>query len=425
MINKTKIYMTLFILMIFTASIPYLGYGIVLIRNGYVLIGTYSNSMENIVAYSGLFGKIFAYFKDLLCVLLITTMMFMYKKGIVPKIYIYVFLFLTYGLILLIFNDYIYVGYLMAGIRTFMYAIASVIFFNKILVWDSNLGFLNKLKKTMDLTLLIQLIVVFLQIQMSRNWSRFGSGAYRFCGAFPGYGNLGCYTIALAFFYLILDRKYNLMPNFYMAVIRTLGLLFLSVASGTRTTMILMALALVYQMISHLLKTIGFNFKSILASFIIIAMAFGIPIISAFVEWTDRGHLLKSGSGRIYYFWERFSSASLFELIFGRGIGVGTNAAIILGMDDVVSDSTINLIFVQFGLLGLCIFLFALYRMMKKMLYKMSEDRGISIIFILTIATMLIVGNLFEHVAMCILLLIDYYCMIYDGNKIECSKTRS
>lgn len=415
MVIKNKdINLFLFLFMIFTACIPYTGYGIALIRSGYIMVGAFSRNTDFVVTYSGGFGQLIAYLKDISCALLLFNLiMHIDLKKTSGKMFMIFFIIIITGIVVIVINQRIALNYLIAGVRCLMFVVTTIVFCQEYRKSIIESKFVKKVLMAMDITLLIQLIITVLQIQSSSSWSKFGSGAYRFCGAFPGSGNLGCYCIALQLLYYTINKKYGLIKSNGM-ILRSIVCIFLSVASGTRTTMFLCFIVFLFFITESLLKRFRFDFLSILVIVFILLLIIGIPVADWFINRTDRGELGLSGSGRVTLFFNMFDSANAFQLLFGRGLGIGTNIAVTLGMGkNELADSTINLIFIQYGLIGLGIFLAALLRIGYQMWIKtVPSIKGIVILFILVIAVMLFIGNLFEHIAMSIILIFTYYLIM-------------
>ena len=203
MVKKRTIIYALLLLLLFTASVPYLAYGVSAIRSGYEVVGGLNVSGAQA---SGQIGTLFGYFKDITAVILIG-MILLFKRKVDKNIFTAVVAFAIYGFVGLICSGHSDLKFLIAGFRTFMYFGVMNLFFityNE-LAYDYKL--LNRLLHLTQIIIVIQTSVVALQVTMSNSWGRFGSGAYRFSGLFPGSGNLGCYSIAVLLFLSILKQK--------------------------------------------------------------------------------------------------------------------------------------------------------------------------------------------------------------------------
>lgn len=410
MFRINKIGKFLFVVLLFTALVPYLGYGVSQIKNGYVLIGSYAQSMEMASIYTGRLGKYFTYIKDLVCVLLICNLIW-YKRRQASIIIIYAMMILGYGAFALALSGRFSMLYIIAGVRAAMFTFVTMLYC--LYTYDNvNKKDILLYSKICDLTLVIQIAIVIMQISRSSGWSRLGSGAYRYCGCFAGSGNLGCYAVGLMLFYsLISELEQNINRNSY--IIRAILVVFLSIASGTRTAIIVTAIIAFYMIIYRMMKTRNFDYKSIAFTFGALVAILIVPAINSLSQWIGRGKLMNSGGGRIELFFHSLNSSNVVEFVIGRGIGVGTNAAISMGARDAVSDSTLNLIFTQFGVIGILFFLIAVYIMLKRLYAYSLADKGFKHLFVFVIAVMFLVGNIFEHIAMTILIVLTYYMAFY------------
>lgn len=405
--KSTIIYMLLWGLL-FTASVPYLAYGVSAIRNGYEVVGSLNGSG---IKVSGRIGMLFGYLKDIIAIFLLGTIL-LFKKKVNKNVFAAIVAFATYGFVGLMCSGHSDLKFLIAGFRTFLYfGVMNLIFMTyKKLIYDYK--WINRFFCLTQGVIILQTISVILQVTMSNSWERFGRGAYRFSGLFPGSGNLGCYSIAALLFLSILNQKYRILSN-SLYLLDGILLLFLSIASGTRTCMILVGVCFAYNIYTLYGKRFHLDKKVILFLLTITLIVSGPSVMSQIVFWTGRGELMASGGGRIDFFINMLSTATPLELIIGRGIGVGTNASISMGLQGTqVSDSTINLIFTQFGIVGLLIGLWQFGKICKK-LYKADFNHlDISTCIIVTLCVMLIVGNLFEHIAMCLYLVLSYYLFV-------------
>ena len=408
MVKKRTIINALLILLFFTATVPYLAYGVSAIRSGYEVVGGLNASGAQA---SGKLGTLFGYCKDVIAIILIG-MILLLKKRIDRNVFTAVIAFVMYGFVGLICSGHFDLKFLIAGFRTFMYFGVMNLIFMAYSELMYNYTLMNRLMNLTQSVIVIQTITVALQVTMSNSWGRFGSGAYRFSGLFPGSGNLGCYSIAVLIFLSILNQKYKILGN-TLYLVDGILLLFLSVASGTRTCMILVGFCFVYNIFTLYGKFLRLDKNVILLFFIVTLAVVGSSIMSKIILWTGRGALMDSGGGRIAFFTNMLSTASPLEMMIGRGIGVGTNASISMGLQGTqVSDSTINLIFTQFGIIGLLMGMWYFVKICKK-IYEMNFDyMNISICVIFTLCVMLVVGNLFEHIAMCLYLVLSYHLLI-------------
>lgn len=407
-IKKSTIRFTLFLMLLITASIPYLAYGINAIQSGYKVIG----GLNRTRIMSGGIGAAFAYFKDIFAVLLffctIKHIKYRDKKFIISCIHIGLV-----GTLSLMITRHDIISFCIAGIRTFLFFISTVLFCRQyVKIMDPKK--ISLLNVCIQACLFLQTIIVLLQIMGSGSLAKFGSGAYRFSGLFPGSGNLGCYSIGVYLFIITLRYKQNANP-IGLFWFNSLQVIFLSFASGTRTCMFLSVFCFAIFLIAQYGERLHLS-KSGVGLVLIVCFIALAPIIYNFiVNRVGRGTLMDSGSGRIEYLLNMISTASAYEFILGRGLGVGTNASVSMNLlDTQVSDSTINLIFTQFGIIGLGVFLFLILITLFRLYINTPKQRYLWFCYSTVIMVMTFVGNLFEHIAMCILLTATGFFLAQD-----------
>jgi len=403
-IKVKKIIDTLILLLLFTASIPYVVYAYNAIVSGYKVYGglNMSKITPNVI------GSMIAYCKDAIAALLLLFLLPKARKGFIKGI-IVTFLI---GVVSLFLSDHSDIKFIVAGTRTFMFFVVMTIYCQRYYLL-MNRALLKKLLLVTEMTLALHTVFVFLQIISSNSLSRFGTGAYRFSGLFPGSGNLGCYCVGALLFVLTCKIKYQVGSNKILWV-NIAQLLFLSIASGTRTCTIIVIFASVIALLSVYGKKLRIGREIIVLVVVVMLVVVGPNILNVLVSRTGRGALMESGSGRIAFFVNMVRTASVYELVFGRGIGVGTNASITMGLSGTqISDSTLNLLFTQFGFVGLIISSIWFVRLFVKLYYQTKAFRYLSVCWIITIIVMFLVGNLFEHIAMCLYLILVCAMLFY------------
>lgn len=405
-IKINKLMLNLLFILIIAVSLPYIGYWKKSIDLGYESIGGL-----NMLQLEGGLEQVISFLKDVIAIFMFIILLLTSKKENY-KFFMNAFYVFLYGIIGLLFSNRISFGFILAGFRTYLYFV--VVFawglkYSKLLQESNNL---KKLLRIIKLTILIQTFITLAQVVLSSSINRFGTGGYRFSGAFAGCGNLGCYTVACCLLLIIFKSKYKNISTLGFMVYGIM-LLFLAIASGTRTCIILDLILLFLEMSYLIGKKIRFNSKLIVVIGGILFLIFAPKLVESIVSWTGRGELMLSGSGRIRVFLDMLNSSSIFELIFGKGLGVGTNASVTMNLKGTsVADSTINLFFIQFGIVGLVFFFFVILMTIYNLLQKSNDNKRIVMCFSITILVMSIVGNIFEHIAMCVLLVIAYFLII-------------
>lgn len=405
-IRKDNIIFDIFLMLIITASIPYLVYGIQVVQFGYNIVGGLNRTA--LIGSGGFFG-FFAYLKDIIAVLLVIILLLGLQKKSV-KVLLGIGIIFIIATISLILNGYEVTMFVVAGVRTFIFFLATMLYciqHREILVKQ-----IRKLLIATELCLFLQTFIVILQITSSGSWRNFGSGAYRYSGLFPGSGNLGCYCVAISLFLMTVKNKYEKI-SMKMLALNFAQLLFLSFASGTRSCEFLVILLIAISLFHEYGEKLHLGKSLVIVAGIACLALVGPSVYNNVVTWTGRGNLMVSGAGRALIFMDMINSANTYEFVFGRGLGVGTNVSVTMKLPGTqVSDSTINLLFTQFGLIGLIAITLALIYALYLLRCSSRKYSVLAWSFIIVCVVMFFVGNLFEHIAMCIYLVLSYY-LIY------------
>lgn len=412
-LERRSIEFIIFSLFLLFACVPYLGYGMTLINSGVEIIGSLN---RNVVAVGGV-GKYISFMKDILAIILILLMITRLPRKDAWPLGIFLGL-IYYGGIVLFLNGRSTIMFTIAGIRTFIFLVVTVMFCKRYYAELHTSTCRLKIFRILFLTLLINTFFSLSQAISSGSLLRLGSGAYRFSGAFPGSGNLGCYSIAvMLFLFTIVEEK---SIKIYYIIAAYVMCIFLTVASGTRTCIILAVAIFIYSTIQICGNKMKLSWKLSLLFIVILGMLFGSSALALLTKYVGRGSLAISGSGRINIFMNTLNNSSVLQIFFGRGLGVGTNVSITMGLPDTsISDSTYNLIFTQFGFIGLLIFTTGLLYILIKLFYHSYKKKTQCICFIVCVAAMYTVGNLFEHIAMIIIFTCTYYMIYVDCDKLK------
>lgn len=380
-----KLFFVLFILLFITSSIYGIGYFLYSVLYNIFSMVTYS-FLEPPISFS--FTR---YVKDgilfFLALYFIKLNSFNISKNIVKLITAFMFYIL---LGMLRGNSLMYV---VGGIRCFLSVILIYCYFNK---YSFDKKLLYGVYSSIIVTTILNVIAVVIQINIfgNKNFLGIGSGGYRYMGLFTscytlGYFSLGS-TIYLCKFYNVFKDKCRVINMIILAL-----LLFLSIASGTRFT--IMGIIVVIMMIFA--QNLKFNNRDKILFMLTIGIAIIAIIYSIVVSQVDRGETMASGQGRVDYWVYIYNNYDIIELLMGRGFGYGTNAAAQLGSrGDITPDSTLNAMVAQFGILGGIIFIFYFINFFRKMM-KNSEKCffvNLGIISVLIVGA-LMATNLFEQ----------------------------
>lgn len=212
---------------------------------------------------------------------------------------------------------------------------------------------------------LVDLIAVVIQFRLSSEVFGVRLGEGRISGLFSNAATGAYFAVSLALIasFVRFKLRFEKMCLYFLV-------LSIALASGTRFAII--SVFIIY--ISSLLEVKdsdrgrnrnGFAFKALVVSFGLIAAFFG---YSAMINQIGRGDLLENQlneGGRlanILNVLDMLESATLTEVMFGRGLGVGTNTAntMLLAAGDnpelyrfnVLIDNSIVTAFFQFGMMG-------------------------------------------------------------------------
>ena len=407
---RTKIKDKLWILLIILAVMSYILTAINLIYNNKYVLWTINNANID----GGIIYKIFPYLKDIIAIFLFIVLALNNKKNL-KIILIFVTIVCLGSMIIWLNNgnDNDNLLYIIAGIRMLLYFIVAMMYC--LSVNDYKLVSL-KLFKVIKVMILVEFFIVYIQIMRSENIHNIGNGAYRFCGTFGNAAGLAYFCIAACLYILIYKNIFNngngMKKNYvYYALIMALVL-----ATGSRTGILSCIIIIFMYIINELLKSNIISKKNMYI-FVMILTIFIIPLIyNLMIKFVNRGALMDSGATRIDIFLLLFDlkNTNFLKFIFGYGIGYGTNNAVILGIKNAsIIDSTFGTIMVQYGILGLGIFIITLFYIVKKVFRYSSKCGGIftAIAYIVPIFLVTIAGNIFEQIVLAMLLCYMFYCM--------------
>lgn len=333
----------------------------------------------------------YRYAKDVILVLMYIYILKINSFNIPEKIMKLIFVFLIYILWGLIRGNSVF--YVIGGIRCFWSAIFIYFYMTKY-YFDKKL--LYGIFFSVVFTTILNVISVVIQIIMfgNKDFLNIGSGGYRYMGLFTscytlGYFSLGC-VIFLNNFYDFFKGKLRFLYFVTLAL-----LIFLSLASGTRFTIMGIMIVVVMRLLQ--------NMRIDHAGKIVLLFTVGLLVVSIFytavTSQVGRGDAMVSGQGRVDYWIYIFENYNILDLLIGRGFGYGTNAATQLGgIGDVTPDSTLNAIVAQFGILGAIIFLIMFFRFF---IGKLNNNKdaffsNLGVIIILIVGAMM-ATNLFEQ----------------------------
>ena len=364
------------------------------------------------------FFKFFPYIKELVLIVLFFSIIgydyYFNKMKNSKKILTIFSIIVLIGLLLLLLSNNFAIGYIIAGLRIFLYLITVMLFCNVITINDEVKA---KIDSIIKYSIIIEFLLVLAAIITSNTIFKFGSGAYRLMGTFGNGANLGYYTVACSLYFIIRKMfiKHNKKSDYvYFAI-----LLFLSIASGSRVSILsnlFIILCYINYQISN--KNIISNKKLIIYNMIGLLLLSPIIYI-VLINKIGRGGFLVSGSYRINLFFSTFNVTSIdgiIKLIIGNGIGIGTNSARLLETkNSIIVDGTYLTIIFQYGLLGFIILLNKIITKIK------SCDANIFIIISITISFIIIMFavNIFEQFAFIVISIYSLYLLFNNKNNNE------
>lgn len=418
---------SIFLVYILSTIMAYSVHAIVTISSGKYVLWTYAEQSINV----GSIGRIIIYVKDILVILLFLLLGF--KKNKCSKIVIGFTLISFYGTVILILSGAFSIGYLVAGIRSYLTFVVAILYLQYRKIYDltedkkqrnwqeDGVRAIDKSNyRYLVIALLLETFFVFAQVLIS-GVTRIGSGGYRFTGSFGNSGGLGCYCIGMTMMVVAYGVKSKKEINTFQKL-RQYGCLFLlfmmSWASGMRSSMMIVLLLVSAYTLLDLYEIFNLKKKEIIIGFLFILITGGSTVYSKIVDIIGRGDLLESGSTRISIFFELLFPNNIFYMMFGRGIGQATNAAKNLGADGaVIADGTFNTVIAQFGMIGLVVFLVASIYVSEMIIKRAREHRFIASLFVVALSILFITGNYFEQFSLVVLSVYSIYILLNDNRR--------
>ncbi len=346
-------------------------------------VGTYGTYTEG----SGMLEFAFRYCKDIVC-LIICGLLFA-KIRCIKRSTFFVLLILFLGSVRVIANTWSY-QYFMCGVREYLYAITMFLLFeesdaDKTVIADAICKGTTFVILANCAAQLAMAAVKGVEVGTTRLPGLANSGISL------GYAMAGC-AIAVLILHFIYN-KYNKWQASILIILTFLA----SVFTGTRVAMIVCLIC----MFVFILLSAGVSFKTFITIFPIIVII-GSYALNIVLSIAGRGALGESASGRFEFFEVFFSQANSVDKLIGTGIGVMTNNAANMNLKYYmisITDSTFALVLVQFGIIGMIVFVVGLLYVILG-IWKSSNINGNQILFIGIIIILIItmIGtNIFEQ----------------------------
>lgn len=395
--RKLNLPEVLFILFIVTATITGVGYYIYCIKNGIIQYTTYP---DEIMSGAGSMASMIRYSKDILMVILFVIIV-LETFPVADRVLIYFIMFVVYGAMISLMNNLSF-AHIFSGVRCFIYFVTGVLYFRRYIVDKRIVDLVYKITIAL---LIVQCGSIVVQVIIS-GINNIGNGSYRYTGLFLHTGTLGNYAYAIAIFlavFHLISKKYGILR---IALEQCLCLL-LAVASNSR----LCIAGILVNMIIVLMSKLNIRNKSReVAIFGTVLLAVPIVLSEVLIR-SGRGGLEASASGK-FAFWEQAFSRDFIDVILGNGLGYATQTTATLGINTSGYsgfDGTFSVIMAQFGVVGLVVFIIALFwggckilkcTEMSELAFKCNIVGGL-LIFTWS-------GNIFENI-----LLVTYYLLVY------------
>ena len=394
-----------FIALLIATVFSYVCQAVTIIFNGYKIFWTMTNLKQTNFIF-----KCFPFIKEVVLIMLFSLLVcydiYFNKMKKSKKTLLFFFVLTLLGILLLYISNNFAIGYIIAGLRVFLYLI-TIILFCKII--DINEETMKKIDKAIKVSIIIEFLIVFTTTITTNVFFQFGKGANRFMGTFGNGANLGYYTVACSMYILIRKKfikKIKISDVLYLAM-----LLLLSIASGSRVSIIsnmLIIVCFIDYIISS--KKIISNKSIILLNLVCILLFYRVTY-KYVMRLIGRGGLEYSGSYRINLFLSTFNIKSIGEfltLLIGKGIGFGTNTARLLGISNsVIVDGTYLTIILQYGIIGFILFVKGIIKGIRKS----NTNIFIIIAVIMSYIMLMLSINIFEQYAFIVIAVYSLYLL--------------
>ena len=146
-----------------------------------------------------------------------------------------------------------------------------------------------------------------------------------------------------------------------------------------------------------------------------------LPVITLIIRFSsklaNRGSILGNalGGGRLTIFINSIFGQPLINIIFGSGLGAGSNSAAVImigsgSKEVVILDGTFTSIFYQFGIIGFAVCLAFLWKAASRIY---SENGFLNtVLFTGSVVLQCLTTNVLEAFALLIMLFITYYAFV-------------
>lgn len=263
----------------------------------------------------------------------------------------------------------------------------------------------------------INCFYVFNQLSGASSFFGIGLGAARVMGLFSNAAVSAFFSLAIAFVFVFRANTTNGIKLIVCAMCFYCG-----IGSGTRFVVICEVLLSVYVVYNLIVEFKGANFANeislYVAPFVVILLYFGYEVL---ISSVDRGGIFEAAKdsdgrfGRLYFGLSEIISGDAVDLLFGGGIGAGTNTVYTMlslagyvpekfNLNHLVDNGFLTIL-LQLGVIGFLVFFLGICSIISECFSRCRKNFvGVGIICFSMFVTMF-AGSPFDH----------YYLMIGFG----------
>ena len=412
--GNTNIEKYLFYLMLIFSCLAYVGYFVYAKRNGITISVSYSRSNSSMMQANNLFVMIFRFGKDVFAALLLLTEMLSMNRSYRAKVFMGMLLVVAYGTIVALANN-MTMNTIVSGYRMVVYFSSLVMYFNS--TKFSRIS-LKKFLNVLTILLIVNTVIAIIQAydKLGLKFTLIGHGSYRFMGLFPAAAAFAYFCLGTALFAYCIDNQSDIYHKhcILLCIIAFIGCYI----SGTRSSIInLLIIIFVYVINKSKMKK---------AQKILVSSILAIPVVIYIIRFStnlaNRGSILENAvsGGRFTIFINSIFKQSFVNIIFGNGIGAGSNSAAEFmnrsGSSDLLFlDGTFTVFIYQFGIIGFLMCLVFIIAIIKAIYTR--EGLLNSVLFGGTIILQCLTTNVLEAFALLIMLFTCYYTLI-NGSEL-------
>lgn len=410
--GNARIEKLLFYLVLIFSCLAYIGYYFYAERNGVSLLISYSRSNDRMMKTRDFLTLGFRFGKDVCVSLLLLVEMISMNRTPRAKVFLGMLIAVGYGSVVALGNN-MTINTIISGYRMVLYFCALSMFF----VSKRQLAF--SLKFFLRLITVLLLFNVVIAMQQANNKlgldiSRIGRGSYRFMGVFPAAAAFAYFCLGAALFAFCIEVQ---TTQYHHNCIFIYLLAFVGCyLSGTRSSLVNIFLVFFI----HIIERSDMKKRQKLIVSILLSIPVMVYVVQFSTNVANRGSILLNAiqGGRFSIFQNAILSRPVLSILFGSGIGAGSNTSteFLKELDEsnmLFLDGTFTLIIYQFGVLGM-VFLFLLLRYIY---VKVREERGvlIALLFLGTIILQCLTTNVLEAFAILVMLFVCFYALTQGG----------